>query len=404
MAKDTEYKKILDYLYSLESPEIKLGLERVQSLLDKLGNPEKGLLCIHVAGTNGKGSVCAMLQSVLMEAGYKVGMYTSPHLKRFNERIRMNNNLITDREIAGCFLKIKPNATNQSFFEITTAMAFLYFREKNVDFAILETGLGGRLDATNVVNPLVSVITSIGLEHTELLGNTIEKIAFEKAGIVKEGMPVVTGAKGEALNIIKKIAKERNAPLFLTRKFKDVKFRYLNGEFQQQNKDIALTAIDALREFHKIKINENKIIDGIKKTRWPARMEMISRNVLIDAAHNPDGFKILKNELISIKKQKNIENFIFVIGIQTDKKIHTMLKTISPLFSAVVFTRSKNPKAAEPAELLRNFNTLETLNPKKTQSKTINNPKNALKYAKKIAGSKDLVVVVGSIYMVGEIF
>ena len=367
MAKDTEYKKILDYLYSLESPEIKLGLERVQSLLDKLGNPEKGLLCIHVAGTNGKGSVCAMLQSVLMEAGYKVGMYTSPHLKRFNERIRMNNNLITDREIAGCFLKIKPNATNQSFFEITTAMAFLYFREKNVDFAILETGLGGRLDATNVVNPLVSVITSIGLEHTELLGNTIEKIAFEKAGIVKEGMPVVTGAKGEALNVIKKIAKERNAPLFLTRKFKDVKFRYLNGEFQQQNKDIALTAIDALREFHKIKINENKIIDGIKKTRWPARMEMISRNVLIDAAHNPDGFKILKNELISIKKQKNIENFIFVIGIQTDKKIHTMLKTISPLVSAVVFTRSKNPKAAEPAELLRIFNTLETLNPKKTK-------------------------------------
>ena len=211
-------RKILDYLYSLESSKIKLGLENIQNLLNKIGNPERNLKCIHVAGTNGKGSVCAMLFCILREAGCKIGLYTSPHLKKFNERIRVNEHFIMDREIVDYFLKIKPHITTQSFFEITTAMAFLYFKEKNVDFAVLETGLGGRLDATNVVIPLVSVITNIEIEHTDLLGNTIEKIAFEKAGIIKNKVPVVAGAIGKALGVIKKVAKERNAPLFSVKK------------------------------------------------------------------------------------------------------------------------------------------------------------------------------------------
>ena len=168
------HKKILKYLYSLESPEIKLGLDAIQSLLDKIGNPEKKLKCIHVAGTNAKGSVCAMLFYSIKEAGYKVGLYISPHLKIFNERIRINDSLITDKEIVKYFLKVKNYITNQSFFEITTAMALLYFAEKNVDFTILEVGLGGRLDATNVITPMASVITNVGLEHTEILGKTIE--------------------------------------------------------------------------------------------------------------------------------------------------------------------------------------------------------------------------------------
>ena len=213
-----DYERILKYLYSLESSKIKLGLENIQALLQKINNPEKELRCIHVAGTNGKGSVCAMLSHILREAGYEVGLYTSPHLKKFNERIRINNKLISDKEIVDYFLKIKPHITNQSFFEITTAIAFLYFKEKHADFVVLETGLGGRLDATNVVVPLVSVITNVGLEHTELLGNTIEKIAFEKAGIIKNKVPVVAGAKGKALEAIKRIAKERNAPLYSVKK------------------------------------------------------------------------------------------------------------------------------------------------------------------------------------------
>ena len=394
-----DYEKILRYIYSLESPKIKLGLERIQKLLDKIGNPERNLKCIHVAGTNGKGSVCAMLLSILKEAGYKVGLYTSPHLKKFNERIRINGHFITDKEIVDYFLKIKPYITTQSFFEITTAMAFWYFKEKNVDFAVLEVGLGGRLDATNVVMPLISVITNIELEHTDLLGDTIEKITFEKAGIIKNNVPVVTIAKGKALETIKKIAKGKNAPLFAVKKYDDVKFNYLNGSFQQVNKDIALTTVDVLNKFHSVKISQKQIKNGIKKTQWQGRMQFTSKNVLVDCAHNPSGFEVLKKELLIIKNKKNIKNFIFVVGIQEDKDIMMILKIINPSVSTIIFTKSKNEKAAKPEYLLKIFKKLN----KNSTTKIINNPKNALNHAKKISSKKDLVVVAGSIYMVGEV-
>ncbi len=394
------HKKILKYLYSLESPEIKLGLDAIQLLLDKIGNPEKKLKCIHVTGTNAKGSVCAMLFYALKEAGYKVGLYTSPHLKMFNERIRINDKFITDKEIVEYFLKVKQHITNQSFFEITTAMALLYFGGKNIDFAILEVGLGGRLDATNVVTPLVSVITNVGLEHTELLGKTIEKIAFEKAGIIKQNVPVVTCAKGKALKVVRKIAEERGTSLFITRKYPVIKFKYLNGEFQQNNKDITLTTLNILKKFHKIKITQKQIINGLKKTQWPGRLQFISKNVLVDCAHNHDGFEILKKELSIIKMRRKIKNFIFVVGIQSDKDYGSMLMTIQPIVSTLVFTKSNNPKAEYPKNLSRVF---RIFNKKPIKIKTTKNPKNALAYAKKIAGKNDLVVVAGSIYMVGEL-
>jgi len=395
------HAKILRYLYSLESPEIKLGLEDLKVLLNNIRNPEKQLKCIHVAGTNGKGSVCAMLFYILKEAGYKTGLYTSPHLKKFNERIRINNHFISNKEIANYFLKVQPFITNQSFFEITTAMALLYFKENNVDFVVLEVGLGGRLDATNVFTPLISVITNVTLEHTDLLGKTIEKIAYEKAGIIKTNIPVVTGAKSTALKVIKKIAKERNAPLVEIKEYQRIKFRYLNGEIQQQNKDIALTTIDILRKLSFLKISQNEIISGIKKTQWKGRMEFVSKNVLVDCAHNPDGFKVLKNELAILKKQMNIKNFIFVIGVQKDKDIEMILKIINPLIFTIILTKSKNPKAAEPQYLLNIFN--EISNKKSIKKIIIKSPKKALRYAKKIAGKNDLIVVAGSIYMVGEV-
>ena len=395
------HKKILKYLYSLESPKIKLGLGRIRNLLGKIGNPEKQLRCIHVAGTNGKGSACAMLFYILKEAGYKIGLYTSPHLKNFNERIRVNDKLITDKEIVDYFLKIKPQITNQTFFEITTAMAFLYFKEKNVDFAVLEVGLGGRLDATNVVSPLVSVITNIGLEHTEILGNTLEKIAIEKAGIIKKNVPAVTGAKGKALKVIENIAKKRNAPLYSIKKYPKIKFRYLNGDFQQQNKDIALTTINLLKKYHKIKISQQQIINGLKKTQWYGRLQFISKNLLIDCAHNPSGFKVLKKELMLIKKQRNIRNFIFVIGIQQDKDMQIMLKTINPLISTIIFTKSKNEKAKNPKQLLDIYNSVNKN--KSIRTRIIQNPENALNCARKIANKNGLVVVAGSIYMAGEV-
>ena len=393
-----DYEKTLRYIYSLESPKIKLGLERIQGLLNKIGNPERSLKCIHVAGTNGKGSVCAMLFYTLKEAGCKVGLYTSPHLKKFNERVRINGHFITDREIVDYFLRIKPFITTQSFFEITTAMAFLYFKDKNVDFAVLEVGLGGRLDATNVVVPLVSVVTNIGLEHTDLLGNTIERIAFEKAGIIKNNVPVVTGAKGNALQIIKKIAKERNAPLFAVERYADAKFDYLNGDFQQQNKDIVLTTINALKKFHPIKINQKQIKKGIKKTQWQGRLQFISKNVLVDCAHNPSGFEVLKKELKIIKNRRKINNFIFVVGIQKDKNIMEILNMIIPLISTIIFTKSKNENASAPQELLKIFNKIN--NEKPIETKIMDSPKKALSYARKIADKNDLIVVTGSIYLV----
>jgi len=395
-----DYNKTLEHLYSLESSKIKLGLENIQSLLNKIGNPEKQLKCIHVAGTNGKGSVCAMLFYILKEAGYKVGLYTSPHLKKFNERIRVNGHFITDKEIAEYFLRIKPHMANQSFFEITTAMAFLYFNDKKVDFVVLEVGLGGRLDATNVAAPLVSVITNVGLEHTDLLGRTLEKIAFEKAGIIKNNVPIVAGVKGRALKVIKKISNDRHSLLFKPKRYKNVRFNHLNGTFQQENKDIVLTAIDALKKFHPIKITQKQIKNGLKKTQWAGRFQFISENVLVDCAHNPSGFKVLANELKIIKNKRKIGNFVFVVGVQQTKDAAAMLKSINSLISTIIFTKSNHEKAMKAKNLLKTFN---KINNKKIETKIIENPRKALSYARKIADKGDLAVVAGSIYMVGEI-
>jgi len=344
-----------------------------------------------------------MISSILQEAGYKVGVYTSPHLKKFNERIRINDRLITDKEILGYYLKIKPKITSQSFFEITTAMAFLYFYEKNVDFAVLEVGLGGRLDATNVANPLASVITNIGLEHTDILGNTIEKIAYEKACIIKRNVPIVTGAEGKALDTIKKTAKKRNAPLILNKKYKknrnntfninnykNLKLNNLKGDFQLENASTALTAIEALNKFHNLKINKNIIKNGLRNAKWEGRFEFLGRNILIDCAHNPSGFEVLIKEI----KKLDYKKLILVTGLMKDKDIEKIIEMLNPVADYFIITKAKNERAAEP-EFISQFI--------KKPFKIIKNPKNALKYAKNIADKKDLVLVAGSIYVAGEL-
>ncbi|MBW2976940.1 bifunctional folylpolyglutamate synthase/dihydrofolate synthase [Candidatus Woesearchaeota archaeon] len=423
------YKKVLEELYSLDAPKWTLGLERIEGLLKKLGNPEKNLRCIHVAGTNGKGSVCAMLSSILSDAGYKVGLYTSPHLKKFNERIRINDKLITDKEIVKYYLTVKKHVTNQSFFEITTAMAFLYFKDKKVDFAVLETGLGGRLDATNVVKPLVSVITGIGCEHTDYLGKEIKKIAYEKAGIIKENTPGVTAAEGIALEKIKKISIKKNSKLLVINKnkikkhynkkirnfdknirvknnsinnhknkywafdfngHKNLVLGHLNAEFQIENAAVAVKAIEAIKSYHNIEINEPNIKNGLKNAEWPGRFQFVGRNILLDCAHNPDGFKILFKELKNIDYNK----LILVAGFSNDKGIKTIAKIIRPLADKTIITKSGNERAAEPSTIKKYFN---------KKSIIIKNPKKALKYAKKIASKKDLILVAGSIFLVGEI-
>ena len=387
------YNQTINQIYSLTGSEHKghfnLSLKNIKLLLKKLGNPEKQLKVIHVAGTNGKGSVCAMLSSILKESGYKTGMYISPHLKDFKERFLINNKKISEKDIVKYFQKVKPFITSQTFFEVITAMAFLYFKEKNIDFLVCEVGLGGRLDATNVITPLISIITNIGLEHQEYLGETIEEIAYEKAGIIKNKIPVITGTYGSALKVIKKTAQKKNAKLYPDGKpIKGFSLK-LKGEFQLKNASIAIESIKALNRYHNLKISKKAIKNGLLKTTWHGRLEFLSKNILVDCAHNLDAIKALKKELIKIKHKK----LYLIIGILKDKDYKSMLKELTPLADEVILVKPKIPRALDPDILAKHVK----------HSIIIQDTKKALKYAKNIAKKDDLILVTGSIYVVGEV-
>jgi len=407
------YQQTLNYIYNLKGSEHKgnfnLSLNNIKSLLKKLNNPEKSLKIIHVAGTNGKGSVCAMLSSILKEAGYKVGMYTSPHLKDFRERFLINNKRISKTELVKYFKKVKPLITNQTFFEVITAMAFLYFKDKKVDYLILEVGMGGRLDATNVTTPLVSVITNIGLEHKEYLGETIEEIAYEKAGIIKKNTPIITGAKGAALKVIKKIAKKNNSKLYINRNpIKEFPLK-LKGDFQLENASITLETIRVLNQYYNLKINKKSIKNGLLNTIWHGRLEYIEsskgtsmsqkssiskdieKNILVDCAHNLDAIKALKKELNKIKK--NYKNIYLIIGMLKDKDHKNILKELTPLADKIILVKPKISRALDPKILAKYIK----------KPIIIKDTKKALKYTKKTAKKDDLILITGSIYVVGEI-
>ncbi|MBU0627656.1 MAG: bifunctional folylpolyglutamate synthase/dihydrofolate synthase [Nanoarchaeota archaeon] len=390
------YKQTLNFIYNLKGSEHKgsfnLSLENMKILLKKLNSPEKSLKIIHVAGTNGKGSVCAMLSSILKEAGYKVGMYISPHLKEFRERFTINKKMISEQELVYYLEKLKPFITDQTFFEVVTALAFLYFKEKKVDYLVCEVGLGGKLDATNIITPLVSIITNIGLEHQDYLGDTIEKIASEKAGIIKTNIPIITAAEGPALNVIKKAAKERNSEVFtVNNPLTEFPLR-LNGDFQKTNASIASETIKVLNNHYNLKIKQESIKTGLLKTTWPGRLEFISKNTLVDCAHNPSAIKALKKELLKIKK--NYKKVFLIFGVLKDKDHKKMLDVLTPLINKIIFVKPKIPRALDPDILA-----------KETEKENIVIPdiKKALAYATKQAGKDDLILITGSIYLVGEV-
>ncbi|MBW2974934.1 bifunctional folylpolyglutamate synthase/dihydrofolate synthase [Candidatus Woesearchaeota archaeon] len=393
------YKQAIGYIYSLKGSEHKggfnLSLKNIRILLKKLNNPEKQLKVIHVAGTNGKGSVCAMLSSVLREAGYKTGTYTSPHLKDFRERFLINNQKITEDDLIKHFMKVKPHITSQTFFEVITAMAFLYFKEKKIDYLACEVGMGGRLDATNVARPIVSVITNISLEHQEYLGETVEKIAFEKAGIIKNKIPVVTGAKGAALDVIRKAAEEKNAELYTNGKPIRIPLR-LNGRFQLENASIAMQTVKVLNDHYSMKIYENAARKGLLKTACPGRLEFISKGILVDCAHNLEAIRTLKKELIKIKK--SYKRLHLIIGVLKDKDYRNMLDEIMPSADRVILVKPPIPRALEPKVMG------EYLNKGLGRDYIIiENPKKALVYAKRTAEKDELILITGSIYVVGEV-
>jgi len=283
--------------------------------------------------------------------------------------------------------KINPLLETHTFFEVVTALALKYFHDKNVDFVVTEVGMGGRLDATNVITPLLSIITNVTLEHTKYLGDTIEKIAFEKAGIIKKGVPTVTSASGCALDVIKDVCRKRNSDLYVTKINKDVNTN-LKGSFQVINASTCLAAVDVLRDIG-VDISESAVVKGLSKVVWPARMEFIYDDILLDCAHNPDAIKVLVKELKLLKYSR----LIVVTGILKDKDKEIMLKALNPLVDHFVFTRPKINRASDPKDLARFVKKDYTL---------VYDVKEAVDFARSMLRKGDLLLITGSCYTVGE--
>ncbi len=370
-------KDQLEYLYSLKESNMKLGLETTLEALEKLGNPHKKLRIIHVAGTNGKGSTSAMIADVLKRAGYKTGLYTSPHLVTFNERIQINRKPIEDAELSALINQVRSLGVNLSFFEYATVIAFLYFYNQKVDYAVLEVGLGGRLDATNVVDSELAVITSIGWDHMHILGDTIDKIAKEKVAIIKPKSKVVTCKNNPGLPWIKEASKKNKT--IIADPYKGVVG--LRGPFQKINAGIAYEACKLLE------IPENTIEEGIASVKWPGRMEYLDKNILLDCAHNLSAMKATAPYVKTLPKKR----LIIVFGVLADKDYKKIIKAL-PKPDFLILTKPKIDRALDPAELAYDG-----------PCAVIAEPEEALRYAKSIAQPEDLIFITGSCYLAGNI-
>lgn len=386
----------LETLQKEETLEREWNLDTTRELLAKLKHPEKKLgTIIHVTGTNGKGSVCAMLANILHVAGFTVGLYTSPHISRITERIRLNNEEISKEDFAHLVEQVRPFVTTESFFEVMTVLGFVYFADNNVDFSVVEVGLGGRLDSTNVVESTVSIITNISLEHTQRLGKRESDIAREKAGIIKENSICVTGATGEALSVIQEICKEKNTELVCAKSTNAYDLS-LKGEMQKENAGVVVAALETLKK-REIVIPKIHIVEGLRTTVWHGRLEFIEHNILVDVAHNPGGMQQLAKELREMKKNWN--NIILVVGILCDKEWKVMLDEIIPAADIIIATRPNSHRALEPSKIQRYLEKEYGF-----VAEVIESVPAALEKAKRIAGKNDLVVVTGSFYTVGEIY
>ena len=376
------YAAAVNYLYGLQKHGIKLGLDNTAKLLFLSGNPQNYFSSVHIAGTNGKGSTSAMIASILQAAGFRTGLFTSPHLVSFTERIRVNNEEITEGEVVELTEEIRSriegSELNPTFFEFVTAMGLLYFKRKNIDWAVVETGMGGRLDATNVLLPEASVITSINYDHSEFLGNTLSAIAEEKAGIIKNGVPVITSAQEPSvMDVIKKKAEEKNASLFIygrdfsaaikTEDTSGSVFNYsgdsnfedlvisLPGRHQVLNAALALKTIEIVSKkslHHASRITHHAIRNGLGNIKWHGRLELVSKEppILIDGAHNPSAAKILADSLKEIFF-KVYRRIILIVGVMSDKDIRGIIAPLLPLASEIILTAPACERAASPQKL-----------------------------------------------------
>jgi dihydrofolate synthase/folylpolyglutamate synthase len=413
------YDKSLTYLYDLQKYGIKFGLSSTSNLLERLGNPHNNLRAIHIAGTNGKGSTAAMLSAILVRAGMQVGLYTSPHLVRFNERFRLNEQDVDDRGIMDVFRRVKEVVDEReppTFFEMTTAMALSLFAEKEVDWSILEVGMGGRLDATNVIQPQITIINNVAFDHQEFLGFTLGRIAREKAGIIKKGIPLITAAKQPvALAVIKERCLALNVPCYRVGQqikvrsqgkyhfsYQGLKWRLENlhlplaGRHQLLNAATALGALEVLEHLGHLHLTTAQVREGLKNTRWPGRLEWYSEQppVLLDGAHNNAGIVALRKAL---QEEYTFKRLILVLGIMADKDLRGMLHKLAPLAEHIILTRPKYERAAEPEALRKMAGEFAA------RTELIRSVRQALKRAITLATSEDLVVVTGSLYFIGEV-
>ena len=399
----------LDSLYSLHRRGIKLGLEHTFQLLEFLGNPQSELNLIHVAGTNGKGSTCAHIECILRGNGYKVGLYTSPHLINFNERIRVNGLPIKNDEIISFIKSIDTviKKIDSTFFEVTTAMALKYFNDHNVDVAIIETGLGGRLDSTNVIQPSMTIMTPISMDHMDILGNNIQQIAKEKSGIIKDDIVLVTAKQDRSvMDILFNKAKEKNTSVIIAdspsnisinpngtsfiinnKKYKST----LIGDFQAENASLAISAI---RHFDN-KINYNKICSSLRGLHWPGRLQSLAKNIYYDVAHNESGIKAILQSCHVVSPNQNIYGLFCLKG---DKDLDLIANQLKGKFKKLFIAESKNGLLLDAKSLSTKLINLGINN------SPVESIKDGVKLLRALIKDKDIGLVFGTHYVAEEIF
>jgi dihydrofolate synthase/folylpolyglutamate synthase len=429
------YAEATAFLYGLRRFGWRLGLDTVRRLLALVGDPQDRFPTVHIGGTNGKGSTAAILDAILRAAGYRTGLYTSPHLVSFTERIRVDGLPITEAEVTALVAELEalclahfaqapvpaPEATrppHPTFFELTTAMAFLHFARQRTDVAVVEVGLGGRFDATNVILPRVSVITNVALDHQEYLGQTLAEIAGEKAGIIKAGVPVVTAARGEAYEVIARTARERGAPTVHTpqsyrvvrlastvaghrfdlagptRHYEGIQLP-LAGRHQVENAVSALAAAEVL-EAGGLRLGEGPIRCGLAQARWPGRLQAVGERprILVDGAHNTAGAAALADFLR--EHRAALHRLVLVFGVLRDKDSATMLGALAPLADHIILTQPPAERGADPRELP----VPDRLRPRVEVHLELSA---ALQRARAIAGPEDTILATGSLYLVGPV-
>ncbi len=421
------YEEAMNYMESVGRFGLNYGLKRTFRLLEILGNPEKKLKIVHVAGTNGKGSTSAMISKMLRGLGYKVGMYTSPYLEFFEERIQINGENIPKHTLVSLMEIVKEavdKVVSEKYdhpteFEILTALMFLYFYNEKVDYAVVEVGLGGTMDSTNVLTPVVSVITSISMDHMNILGNTIEEIAAQKAGIIKEKKKVILYPQSKNVeDIIVNKAKEMNSEILVVNKedsrlininkqenYQEVAVKCMHktyniklpllGKHQILNLAVAINTVETLLSLDNLEINKEKIEKSLEDVEWKGRLEVMNRNplVVIDGAHNIEGITSLAD---TIKDYFEYDNIYLLLGILADKQVSQMIKVITPQ-AKKVFALTPNSDRAEIAENLK-----KEIIKVNSNCEAFDSYEDAFKKAYSEAGKKDLILISGSLYMIGD--